>query len=90
MADKNNKADESVPGKYYVDKSCIFTSACCGSAPKNFKTSADGNFCIVYKQPENEQEEALCQEAMAGCPVGSIGNDGDEAQLANAENKKES
>ncbi|MEE2813106.1 MAG: ferredoxin, partial [Verrucomicrobiota bacterium] len=27
-------------------------------------------------QPENEEEEALCVEAMEGCPVEAIGADG--------------
>jgi ferredoxin len=31
----------------------------------------------VYKQPENPDEEALCKEAMEGCPVEAIGSDGD-------------
>ena len=30
----------------------------------------------VYKQPESPEEEALCQEAMDGCPVEAIGSDG--------------
>jgi ferredoxin len=29
----------------------------------------------VYKQPENPDEETLCQEAMEGCPVEAIGSD---------------
>ncbi|PYL19449.1 MAG: ferredoxin, partial [Verrucomicrobia bacterium] len=29
-----------------------------------------------YKQPESPEEEALCKEAMEGCPVEAIGNDG--------------
>jgi ferredoxin len=30
----------------------------------------------VYKQPENAEEEAQCQEAKASCPVEAIGDDG--------------
>jgi ferredoxin len=29
----------------------------------------------VYKQPESPEEEALCKEAMEGCPVEAIGDD---------------
>jgi ferredoxin len=29
------------------------------------------------KQPETPEEEALCKEAMEGCPVEAIGNDGE-------------
>ena len=30
---------------------------------------------LMYKQPENPDEETLCQEAMEGCPVEAIGSD---------------
>jgi len=33
----------------------------------------------VYKQPETPDEEGLCKEAMEGCPVEAIGNDGNGA-----------
>ncbi|RME16273.1 MAG: ferredoxin, partial [Bdellovibrio sp.] len=29
------------------------------------------------KQPSTPEEEEACQEAMEGCPVEAIGNDGD-------------
>jgi ferredoxin len=32
----------------------------------------------VTKQPTNEEELAQCTEALEGCPVEAIGNDGDE------------
>ncbi len=34
------------------------------------------NYSFVYKQPENEEEKALCDEALTCCPVEAIGNDG--------------
>ena len=40
----------------------------------NATTTAD--IPIVYKQPETPEEEALCKEAMEGCPVEAIGPDG--------------
>jgi hypothetical protein len=36
----------------------------------------DGGHSYVYKQPENPEEEARCKEALEGCPVEAIGNDG--------------
>jgi ferredoxin len=36
---------------------------------------SDGDDSIVYKQPENAEEEALCREAIEGCPVEAIGDD---------------
>ena len=35
----------------------------------------DGGHTYVHKQPENPDEETLCQEAMEGCPVEAIGSD---------------
>jgi ferredoxin len=32
----------------------------------------------VHKQPTSEEEIAQCMEALEGCPVEAIGNDGDQ------------
>jgi len=34
------------------------------------------NYSFVYKQPQSDEEKALCDEAMSCCPVEAIGNDG--------------
>ena len=36
----------------------------------------ENNYSFVYKQPESDDEKALCDEAMSCCPVEAIGNDG--------------
>ena len=46
------------------------------TAPANFKRNDDGGHSYVYKQPESPEEEAVCKEAMEGCPVEAIGSDG--------------
>jgi ferredoxin len=46
-------------------------------APDNYRRNENGGYSYVYKQPENEDEVALCVEAMEGCPVEAIGSDGD-------------
>ncbi|GIK53964.1 ferredoxin [bacterium] len=76
MADPNEKWEDNVPGKWYVDKTCIFCGLCPQLAPSNFKESDDGTHDYVYKQPETPEEEAQCEDAMAQCPVQSIGNNG--------------
>ena len=78
MADKNDKYSDNVPGKYNVDRECIFCNVCVDAAPKNFKISDDGTHDVVYKQPTNEDEEEECQEALDLCPVYAIGDDGEE------------
>jgi len=82
MADPNDKWETNVAGKWYTDKQCILCSLCMELAPNNFKEAESGDHDFVYKQPENEEEEAQCIEAMEQCPVEAIGNDGDEAEQA--------
>jgi ferredoxin len=76
MADAANKYPENVDGKFYVDDQCIDCDLCRETAPANFKRNDDGGHSFVYKQPESPEEEALCKEAMEGCPVEAIGSDG--------------
>ena len=76
MADKEEKWAENVEGAFYVDEQCIDCDLCRETAPDNFTREEDGGYSYVYKQPENNQELELCIEAMEGCPVEAIGNDG--------------
>lgn len=77
MAEKDSKWEDNVAGKYYVDDQCIDCDLCRETAPDNFTRSDDGGYSFVYKQPENSEQEELCQEAMEGCPVEAIGDDGE-------------
>jgi ferredoxin len=76
MADAANKYPENVEGQFYVDDQCIDCDLCRETAPANYKRNDDGGHSYVYKQPESPEEEALCKEAMEGCPVEAIGSDG--------------
>jgi len=76
MADPTAKHPENVPGKYYVDDQCIDCDVCRETAPINFMRQEDNGYSYVYKQAENEDEEAQCKEAMESCPVEAIGDDG--------------
>ena len=78
MADKDAKYEDNVSGKYYVDDTCIDCDACRAAAPDNFERNEDGGYSFVSKQPENDEEEQLCVEAMEGCPVEAIGDDGED------------
>lgn len=77
MADRNDKVAENVEGRYYVDASCIDCGICYGSASDNFLSSEQGGYAYVSKQPQNEEEEGKCREALESCPVGAIGDDGE-------------
>lgn len=76
MADPNDRVPGQAQGRYYVDTQCIDCDLCRETAPANFKRNDDGGHSFVYKQPESPEEEALCKEAMEGCPVEAIGSDG--------------
>ena len=75
MADKDSRWPENAPGRYYVDDCCIAAKFCLGAAPDNFKM--EGGHAHVEKQPETPEEEARVREALGGCPVEAIGDDGE-------------
>lgn len=77
MADKSQKWKQNAAGKVFVDQSCIACDACVLSAPNNFKMHEDEGHAFVAKQPASAEEEQQCKEAMEGCPVEAIGNDGE-------------
>ena len=79
MADKSTKWPENVPGKVYVDETCIACDACVTSAPNNFTMDDDEGHAFVSKQPENEEEMEQVREAMEGCPVEAIIDASDQA-----------
>jgi ferredoxin len=78
MPDKSSKWPDNVPGKMYVDESCIACDACIISAPDNFSMNPDDGHAFLIQQPRTASEEEQCREAMEGCPVEAIGNDGEE------------
>jgi ferredoxin len=77
MANKSEKWSENVPGKFYVDEQCIDCDLCRETAPDFFERNEDGGYTYVSKQPEEEDGIEACMEALEGCPVEAIGNDGD-------------
>lgn len=78
MADKTEKWPENVPGKFYVDEQCIDCDLCRETAPDYFERTEDGGYSYVSKQPTTQEGIDECMEALEGCPVDAIGDDGDE------------
>ncbi len=76
MADKQNKLAENVAGKFFVDDQCIDCDACRETAPNFFKRNDERGYSFVYRQPTTPEDEAVCYEALEGCPVEAIGDDG--------------
>ncbi len=77
MADIDNKYEDNAKGKFYVDEECIDCDLCRETAPNCFTRNDDGGYSFVTSQPDNEEDEELCREAMEGCPVEAIGDDGE-------------
>ena len=80
MADIGDKWPLNATGKFYVGEQCIDCDLCRETAPDFFKRDDDGGYSYVYNQPDssNEDDIALCMEAIEGCPVEAIGDDGGE------------
>lgn len=76
MADKNDKTQLNVEGKFYVDKQCIDCDLCRQMAPEFFDRNDEG-MSYVKQQPASDADVASCTEAMESCPVNAIGNDGE-------------
>jgi ferredoxin len=76
MANKLQKSPENIPGRFYVDNTCIDCGLCPDTAPQIFKRYDEGGYSIVYRQPQTPEDIALAEEAVSGCPTESIGNDG--------------
>ena len=76
LADKMKKYPENVDGKYFVDRECIACDACVMEAPDHFDMDENDGHAFVKVQPRSAAEEEACMEAMEGCPVEAIGDDG--------------
>ncbi len=77
MANKSKKFEDNVGGRFYVDKECIACDACVLAAPDHFGMHPEDGHAFVVKQPSSPEEESQCTEALEGCPVEAIGNDGE-------------
>jgi len=76
MADRARKVDENVPGRFYVDETCIDCDLCRETAPGSFVRQHTRRYSYVTRQPKGPAEEAACLAAMEECPVEAIGEDG--------------
>ena len=76
MADNTDKVANNVDGPFYVDSNCIDCDLCRQTAPDNFARNEDDGYSFVSKQPETDEENQACLDAMEECPVEAIGDDG--------------
>ena len=82
MSNASGKHKSNIPGPWYCTdpedddgEGCIACNVCYTGADEFFASDDAGN-AYVIKQPQTEDEIALCQEQLEACPVASIGTDG--------------
>lgn len=75
MADIRDKVPENAPGAYFIDSACIDCDTCRCISPENFRRNEEKAYSYLFKQPENELEVELVEEAIACCPVDAIGKE---------------
>ena len=51
MAELENKYEDNVRGRYFVDEECIDCDLCRQEAPDNFRRNEGEGYSYVYKQP---------------------------------------
>jgi ferredoxin len=71
-----HRLSQNVQGRFYVDSNCINCSLCPEIAPENFMTNQHKGYEYVSKQPVNDQETTLIEEAMVLCPSNAIKDSG--------------
>jgi ferredoxin len=79
MANPADRLPPNVPGRYYVGSQCIDCDLCRETAPTVFARHDESGKSYVQKQPETTEETESAEEALRGCPVEAIGNDGGDA-----------
>lgn len=77
------KIVENAPGRFYVNARCIGCTICPEIAPANFASNLEEGYEYVCKQPADRDEESLCREAMAICPVDAIRDNGLKSEIRN-------
>jgi glyoxylase-like metal-dependent hydrolase (beta-lactamase superfamily II)/ferredoxin len=71
MATRARSYAENIPGDFFVDDTCIDCDLCRQIAPSVFKDQ--GDYSVVYHQPQTREEAQRAGMALVACPTGSIG-----------------
>lgn len=78
MAIIEQRVAQNVPGRFYVEWTCIYCALCVEIAPTIFREFNERGWAFVFRQPAIEAEERAVIEAVEGCPTESIGFNGDQ------------
>ena len=55
MADRNSRVPENVPGRFYVNATCIDCDLCRETAPRNFQRNDEGRRSYVVASPADRR-----------------------------------
>ena len=77
MARIEQRVAQNIPGKFYVEWTCIYCDLCVETVPAIFKENKETGCAYVFRQPSSAEEISAAMEAVEGCPTESIGFDGD-------------
>jgi glyoxylase-like metal-dependent hydrolase (beta-lactamase superfamily II)/ferredoxin len=72
MADPKRAYPENAPGDFFVDDTCIDCDLCRQIAPSVFED--EGDYSVVWHQPESPAEAHRAAMALVTCPTASIGS----------------
>lgn len=81
MESEPEKHPQNVPGRFYVTEDCLACEVCQTVAPNNFRYG-DNGLSYVFKQPSDPEEVKQCEEAVDGCPLEAVRNDGNCEKLS--------
>src|SRR5258708_19426091 len=73
MARISERVPENVPGRFFVDNSCIDCDLCRQLAPQTFAESTLGSRSFVFQQPASDEQQHRAMMALVACPTASIG-----------------
>jgi ferredoxin len=77
MSQVNSSLPQSIPGKYYITDQCTDCDLCRECAPMNIRRDDQTGRSYVFKQPNTDDEIALVEDGVQGCPTEAVKNDGD-------------
>ncbi|GEP41688.1 ferredoxin [Brevifollis gellanilyticus] len=74
MADLLDRLPQNVPGRFFIDSTCVDCGMCPEDVPAVFRRHDEIGQTFVHHQPETAEEVQLCLEAVSNCPVEAIGD----------------
>ena len=75
MAEQNDRLAQNVPGRYYVDSTCIDCDQCRTDSPDFFGRDTENGTSFVKRQPVTPEEIAEVEAAATNCATASIGDE---------------